>query len=153
MFTNYTNTLTPDEKRAARALNVTAADVYRDGWNCYGTVYGLYNDYYYTTMTISGYTRAEIYRELLRALIRKMGYELEALLTYYDARRDYAARERRRDRYEAEKERARQAAIDCQNSLDGRNYSYGELAEMQDRLEKLGRRYGLLEEFRENGII
>jgi len=32
-------------------------------------------------------------------------------------------------------------------------YSYSDLARCQRYFEKLGRRYGLLKEFRENGII
>ena len=47
---------------------------------------------------------------------------------------------------------ARQEAIDWQNDVANHNYSYGELAEAAEHFEKLGRRYGLLKEFRENGI-
>lgn len=54
--------------------------------------------------------------------------------------------------YEAKKEIARQEAIDWQNDVANRNYSYGELCEFVMHFEKLGRRYGLLKEFRENGI-
>ena len=32
------------------------------------------------------------------------------------------------------------------------NYSWGELAEWGDYFRKMGKRYGLLKEFRENGI-
>ena len=46
----------------------------------------------------------------------------------------------------------RQEAIDWQNDFAKHNYSYGELAEFGEYFEKLGRRYGLLKEFRENGI-
>lgn len=45
-------------------------------------------------------------------------------------------------------------AMEYQNSFaEGKQYSYGEMADIQGRLEKLGKRYGLLREFRENGII
>ena len=54
--------------------------------------------------------------------------------------------------YETKKAVARQEAIDWQNDFDNHNYSYGELAEFGEHFEKLGRRYGLLKEFRENGI-
>ena len=54
--------------------------------------------------------------------------------------------------YETKKEMARQEAIDWQNDAANRNYSYGELCEFVMRFEKFGRRYGLLKEFRENGI-
>ena len=54
--------------------------------------------------------------------------------------------------YETRKEMARQEAIDWQNDFCNHNYGYGELAEFGCHFEKLGRRYGLLKEFRENGI-
>ena len=55
--------------------------------------------------------------------------------------------------YQQLKEAAREAAIDWQNWQAEQNLSYGELAEDQERFEKLGRRYGLIREFRENAII
>ncbi len=54
--------------------------------------------------------------------------------------------------YEMKKENARQEAIDWQNDFCNHNYSYGELAEFGEHFEKLGKRYGLLKEFRENGV-
>lgn len=54
--------------------------------------------------------------------------------------------------YASNKAVARQEAIDWQNDLFRDNRSYEELAEAAERFEKLGRRYGLLKEFRENGI-
>ena len=54
--------------------------------------------------------------------------------------------------YEEKKERVRQEAIDWQNEFCNHNYSYGELTKFVYYFEKLGRRYGLLKEFRENGI-
>ena len=54
--------------------------------------------------------------------------------------------------YEEKKERVRQEAIDWQNEFCNHNYSYGELTKFGYYFEKLGRRYGLLKEFRENGI-
>ena len=54
--------------------------------------------------------------------------------------------------YETKKEMARQEAIDWQNDFYNHNYSYGELAEFTTHFEKLGRKYGLLKEFHENGI-
>lgn len=54
--------------------------------------------------------------------------------------------------YKTKKEMARQEAIDWQNDFCNHNYSYGELAEFGYYFEKLGKRYGLLKEFRENGI-
>ena len=54
--------------------------------------------------------------------------------------------------YQQKKEAARQQAIDWQDWSHEQNLSYGELAEAGEHFEKLGRRYGLLQEFRENGI-
>lgn len=54
--------------------------------------------------------------------------------------------------YQQKKEQAREQAIDWQYETAEQNLSYGELAEAGEHFEKLGRRYGLLQEFRENGI-
>ena len=51
--------------------------------------------------------------------------------------------------YKAE---VRERAIEWQNTLADRVMSWGEVAEEQAEFERLGRRYGLLTEFRENGI-
>ena len=55
--------------------------------------------------------------------------------------------------YERRKAAARQKAVDWQLGFAEHNYSYAELAAAQAYFETLGRRYGLLTEFRENGII
>lgn len=55
--------------------------------------------------------------------------------------------------YQQKKEAARQEAIDWQYEAAEQNLSYGELADAQEHFEGLGRRYGLLQEFRENCII
>lgn len=56
--------------------------------------------------------------------------------------------------YRERKERARQEAIEWQLSLsDFGNYSYLELSNWYEHFYQLGKRYGLLKEFRENGII
>lgn len=65
--------LTKYEKIIARRLGVSGDDVHIVNHNSYGTVYGLYNDYYYIAKTFYGYTKAEIYRILLRDLIEKIG--------------------------------------------------------------------------------
>lgn len=54
--------------------------------------------------------------------------------------------------YQQKKEAARQEAIDWQCEQADMSLSYGELADAQERFERLGRRYGLLQEFRENAI-
>ena len=57
-------------------------------------------------------------------------------------------------RYQENKERVRQEAIDFQNSFaEGKNYYMSELAEIGNYFEKQAKRYGLTAEFRENGII
>lgn len=55
-------------------------------------------------------------------------------------------------RYLEGKARARQKAIDWQLDFNNHNYSWGELAEWGNYFYKLGKRYGLLKEFKENGI-
>jgi len=54
--------------------------------------------------------------------------------------------------YQVKKEEVRQQAIDYQLETSERCLSYGELFEMTSYFERLGKRYGLLKEFRENGI-
>lgn len=56
-------------------------------------------------------------------------------------------------RYAREKENARQKAMDFQTDYYNNSYSYGELAEFTEYFTKLAKRYGLTEEFKENGII
>ena len=51
--------------------------------------------------------------------------------------------------YKAE---VRERAIEWQRDFADRVMSWGEVAEETAELERLGRRYGLLTEFRENGI-
>ena len=56
--------------------------------------------------------------------------------------------------YQKGKERARNRAMDFQNSVvDGKTWYMSEIEEETAVLERLGRRYGLLTEFRENGIL
>ena len=54
--------------------------------------------------------------------------------------------------YQENKSRVREMAIDWQIEASENDYSYGELADFQDIFYRLGKRYGLLKEFRENGI-
>lgn len=56
-------------------------------------------------------------------------------------------------RYQKNKEEVRQFAIDWQADFSNQNYSYSDLTVFQDMFSRLGRRYGLLREFRENGLI
>ena len=57
------------------------------------------------------------------------------------------------NRYRKGKEKARNEAVDWQSSFADHNYSYGELACFSDYFEAKARRYGLVREFKGNGII
>lgn len=54
--------------------------------------------------------------------------------------------------YASNKAVARQEAIDWQNDFFRDNRSHEDMQEAAEYFEKLGKRYGLLKEFRENGI-
>lgn len=54
--------------------------------------------------------------------------------------------------YAERKAAAEQEAIEWLSDFANHNYSYDELAEWADYFRKLGKKYGLLREFRENGI-
>ena len=56
-------------------------------------------------------------------------------------------------RYARAKENARQKAIEWQTEYYNNNYSYGELIAFAEYFTRLAKRYGLMTEFRENGII
>lgn len=56
------------------------------------------------------------------------------------------------NKYQRAKENARNKVIRYQNKQLCLTWG-GEMADIQGYFEKLGRRYGLLSEFRENGII
>lgn len=52
-----------------------------------------------------------------------------------------------------DKEEARQLAIDWQHQFADMDYSCSDLYEWQQKFYKIGKRYGLLKEFKENGVI
>ena len=54
--------------------------------------------------------------------------------------------------YAERKANARRIAIDWQLSESDYPYSYGGIAILTDYFYRLGKRFGLLKEFRENGI-
>lgn len=56
-------------------------------------------------------------------------------------------------KYKENKEKARKKAIEWQLDFANHDYSWGELAYYGAYFEKLAKRYGLVEEFKENGII
>lgn len=55
--------------------------------------------------------------------------------------------------YKTRKAAARDAAIMAQQEAAEQVQNWEEVAETADRLERLARRFGLLREFRENGLI
>lgn len=55
--------------------------------------------------------------------------------------------------YEKAKATAREKAVDFSNTCGEMNLSYADLAEIGNKFRTLGKRYGLLREFRENGIL
>lgn len=57
------------------------------------------------------------------------------------------------NKYQKGKEKTRNEAIDWQVGFADHNYSYSELAYFSDYFEAKARRYGLVKEFKENGII
>ena len=57
------------------------------------------------------------------------------------------------NKYQQGKERAREEAKEWQALTININPSWGELAEAYEKFLKLGKRYGLLKEFKENCIL
>jgi hypothetical protein len=55
--------------------------------------------------------------------------------------------------YQKRKAEAREEAIFWQQDFDKHNYTWYELIQWQARFETLAKRYGLIEEFKQNGII
>ena len=62
---------------------------------------------------------------------------------------------KQRATYQKKKDEIRQQAVDFQREFTENDtcFSWWELAEKGDYFTKQGKRYGLLKEFRENGII
>lgn len=56
------------------------------------------------------------------------------------------------NKYQENKERIRQEAIEWQRTFNDCSYTYGEIGIMESYFNKMGKRYGLLKEFRENAI-
>lgn len=54
--------------------------------------------------------------------------------------------------YRIRQNTARNEAMDWQHDFNNHDYSLSELLEWFNHFEKIGRRYGLLQEFRDNGI-
>ena len=98
---------------------------------------------------LDGGTNSDVQRELCK-YIDEQGYN-PAIKKWVNSV-EWVPTVKKRKTYEQRKEEARQEAIDWQLNDGDYPYSYGGLAIVADYFEKLGRRYGLLREFRENGI-
>ena len=57
------------------------------------------------------------------------------------------------NKYQRAKARARDKAVEWQMGFCEANYSYGELVYWQNYFKRLATMYGLVGEFKENGII
>ena len=57
------------------------------------------------------------------------------------------------NKYQRAKQNARNKAVEWQSDFFNHDYSYGELAYYGEYFSRLARRYGLVREFKENGII
>ena len=57
------------------------------------------------------------------------------------------------DKYAKGKDSVRNKAMEWQMDFQNHNYSYEELTRFGNYFEKLAKRYGLVREFKENGII
>lgn len=55
--------------------------------------------------------------------------------------------------YQKQKEKAMEYAIEWQYEFAENSYTWSECAEFTELFKKIGKRYGLLKEFGENGII
>lgn len=51
------------------------------------------------------------------------------------------------------KQQAREWAISIQTQISQEALSWGEIHEIQDELRKIGKRFGLIKEFKENGLL
>lgn len=56
-------------------------------------------------------------------------------------------------KYQRAKESARNKAVEWQSSFCDQNYSYRELTYYGEYFSRLAKQYGLVREFKENGII
>lgn len=56
-------------------------------------------------------------------------------------------------KYQQAKNKIRDLAADWQSDFENNNYSWLELLQWQEFLVQKAKRYGLVNEFRENGII
>lgn len=57
------------------------------------------------------------------------------------------------NKYTRGKAKTREYAMQLQADLSENSTSYAELAEIQTKFKKLGTQYGMIREFKENGLI
>lgn len=60
---------------------------------------------------------------------------------------------KKKNYYKIYKEKARAEAIQTQEKITGGHLSLNQIIFIQNKLEIMGKKYGLLKEFKENGII
>ena len=77
--------------------------------------------------------------------------ELKKLFSEY--RKEEHKKTQRHKNYLKGKAQAIDKAIEYQHNASEKQYSYSELYEISNYFYKLAKRYGLIKEFRENGII
>lgn len=119
-----------------------------DCWGSLGIIFTALQDY-------------ESHGEYLFPLTHKYYNDLVFYLTY--ALNDNKARRKEINRtlrptkamarYQKEKEKARRDAIEIQIKVSNSAQSWEEVNQLSDYLHRLGKRYGLLKEFKENGLL
>lgn len=95
-------------------------------------------------------------RQILRANLPHYpeDYEIKRIQRLADRKAEQLEkREKRTKRYTNGKEAARAAAIAYQEAATNRAQTYEETKKAGERFARLARRFGLVREFRENGII
>lgn len=99
--------------------------------------------------------KRDVYRYIVaqEAVLNDLCYELEIDDLIDDGLDDEEADYMNSNKYTRGKARTRELAIQLQADLSESSISYAELAEIQDKLRKLGTQYGLIREFKENGLI
>lgn len=99
--------------------------------------------------------KRDVYRYIVaqEAVLNDLCYELEIDDLIDDGLDDEEADYMNSNKYTRGKARTRELAIQLQADLSESSISYAELAEIQYKLRKLGTQYGLIREFKENGLI
>jgi ribosomal protein S6 len=138
-------------QKAVEANESKVKRIYKEGVQ--PLAYGVRSKGYYITFYIEGKTEAileveRIYRIkdlVIKFMITRLTPDTTAE-TIKQTEREIA-----KAKYQETKERIIAKAQEWQR--EQRAFSWGEVAEIQSHFEKMARRYGLIREFKENGII